>query len=272
MTLIGHVVRLLAGILQSLGSMSFRLSNLLYGSLPALLTSSQLASLTRNHYHSVYTDRFISPDEELDEHRLALLETEIFDRYKIHAGRMLVLGCGWGRETIALAQRGVSVVGIDTNYNALRAARRLAKDALVQAFFLQADFLELPYAAASFDYVLLTYNMYSAIPGTACRQALVRDLGRIMKPHGLVILSFLREHHPTSRRKVVSAFLNRALSRLPGANPTYQPGDDCQGGHFFHAFQDEEEIRRELGEAGMLILELDWAREFSVVAYRPQHP
>jgi hypothetical protein len=64
--------------------------------------------------------------------------------------------------------------------------------------------------------------------------------------------------------------MNRLLVKLPGANRAYEPGDECRNGLFFHWFQEEEEIQRELADAGTRVLELNWGREFAVVAYSLQ--
>jgi hypothetical protein len=120
---------------------------------------------------------------------------------------------------------------------------------------------------SSFDFILLSSLMYSAIPGASQRRTWLADLRPLLKPDGLAILSFAPDQFPMSRRRAVCAFLNKFTSKLPGANPTYQPGDDCLGGHFLHVFRDEEKIRTELLEAGVIIRELNWKSGFAVVAY-----
>ena len=210
-----------------------RLASFLDGFLPVIFSPGQLSARVRTHYHSPYAE--IARRATLDwkkDCRLEPMETEIFDRHHIHFGKMLVLGSGWGREAIAVAQRGVAVVGMDTDFTAVRTARELARAAGVSARFHQANFLELPYASSSFDFVLMSHNMYSAISGVSQRQAWLADLGRLLKPNGLVM--------------------------LPGTNATYQPGDDCMGGHFIHWFKDVGEIRKELEGAGVTILEINW--------------
>ena len=135
----------------------------------------------------------------------------------------------------------------------------------VPAHFHRANFLELPYAPASFDVILLLSIMYSAIPGAAQRQKWLAELGRLLTPNGLVMLSFLREPQSVSRQKVVYTRLNMMLVNLPGANMAYQPGDEWSWGHFYHAFQDEDEIRRELVGAGVMVRELHWTQGLALV-------
>ena len=271
MSMVGQCIRLLARSCEFLGSGFYRLAHFFGGFLPVLFSSEQLSSLVRNNYRSVYSNEQAQRQLAEGEQYLYLepWETEVLDRYKVHSGSMLVLGSGWGRESIAIARRGVTVVGVDANEVAMHTVQQVAQKLGVPAHFHQADFLELPYAAASFDYALLSATMYSAIPGQSRRQTFLADLGRLLKPDGLAILSFAPEQRPVSRTKTICTRLNTVLAKLPGTNPAYQPGDDCGGGHFMHTFQDEDEIRQELMGAGVSIRELNWARGYAVVAYPP---
>ena len=267
MLFIGNLLLLLARSCKTASRNFDRLASFLDGFIPVLFSPDQISARVRTHYRSTYAE--IARRADLDwkkDCRLEPIETEIFDRHHIHFGKMLVLGSGWGREAIAIAQRGVAVVGMDTDLTAVRTARELAKAAGVAARFHQANFLELPYAGSSFDFVLLSHSMYSAIPRVSQRHALLTDIGRLLKPNGLVILGFLPEQLPVSRLRRLSTRLNATLVKLPGTNHTYQPGDDCVGEHFIHWFKDVGEIRNEFEGAGVTILEINW-EGMAVVAY-----
>lgn len=239
--------------------------------MPALLPPAELSRLTREQYLPGYASKHLDaidlttlyPQEET----LDVWEREVLERHGLRAGRMLVMGAGTGRESIGIARRGISVVGIDSSFDALRIARRLAGFRGAPVRLHQGDYLALPYAAGSFDYALLSSIMYSAIPGRARRQAWLRDLARILIPGGLAILSFQPAREAPSRLHALCSRLNRVLVRLPGANRAYQPGDDCAMVHFLHTFQDEEEICAELTGGGAIIRELAWSRGYAVVAF-----
>ncbi|MGH2400060.1 MAG: class I SAM-dependent methyltransferase, partial [bacterium] len=272
MTLVGYVIRGLARWFQRVGDVFRRVANLLYGFLPALLPPAELTAGLGKYYASVYTERFVPWAEEALQDGLEAWEIEVLDRYQLRKGRMLVLGSGWGREALAIARRGVSVVGIDTNEAAVRTAQRRADAAGVPARFHRASFLNLPYRSAAWDYVLMSRSMYSATPGAKARQSLLAGLVRVLKPEGLLILSFLPEQRPVSRSKRLATSMNRRLVKLPGANPSYQVGDGCIAGHFLHAFQDEAEISGELRGAGVVVREINWPRGFAVVAAPSSRP
>ncbi len=65
----------------------------------------------------------------------------------VGARRVLDAGCGSGRLTVALAQAGADVTGIDTNAGRLAAARRRAERAGVDLTLVEADLFD-PVAAS----------------------------------------------------------------------------------------------------------------------------
>lgn len=260
------VLRLAKG-LDWVGSLFYQLSNAFHGFLPALFSPAQLQGLMNEHYGRVYTEGFFADSLGLEEGGLQLWEKEILDRYHINSGRMLVLAAGWGREAIAIAQRGVRVVGIEVNGMAARTAQQRAKTMGVPAWFLQADLLKLPTDRQWFDCVLLSQTMYSAIAGKSQRQRWLANLRQVITPNGRVILSFLPERPPASSLRTVRRRLTMMLARLPGANPGYQLGDECGSGHFLHLFQHEAEIRSELVGAGVRIQDLNMSPGFAVLTY-----
>ncbi|MGH7148504.1 MAG: class I SAM-dependent methyltransferase [Nitrospiraceae bacterium] len=267
MSVLQFLVLQLGKGLDWLGSLFYRLSNVLHGFLPALLSPPQLQGLMNEHYGHVYKEGLFADSLDFQQDGLHRWEKEILDRYHIGSGRMLVLGAGWGREAIAIAQRGVSVVGIEVNAIAARTARERAKTMGVPALFLQADLLNLPTDCGCFDCVLLSQHMYSAIAGKTQRQSWLANLRRVLTPNGRVILSFLPERPPASRLRTARRRLTMMVARLPGANHGYQMGDDCDGGHFLHWFQDEAEIRSELAGAGVRIQDLNLSPGFAILTY-----
>ena len=262
--MVGNLVLLLARSLKALANLFERLSNVANGLLPALLPPAQLTALIRENYTALYSPGVLR-SLDIDTYRLLRWETEVLNRYGISSGRILVLGSGWGREAIVLARNGLTVVGVDTNLPALRKSQQLAATLGLRVCFHQADFLQLPYALASFDYVLLGSTMYSSVPGSMRRRAWLAALCRLVRPNGLVILSFSQAESPGSRREAFCAQVNQWLVTLRGANKSYEPGDNWSQGHFLHAFQTEEEVRQELIGAGAVVLELNWTEGFAVI-------
>ena len=270
MTTLACSIHFFAKILDRVGRVFFRLGNLLESFLPALLKPLQMNTLLTRYYAGCYYDRdWMYNEGVLEEMGLEFesWEVDVCRRYGIDSGRMVVMGCGWGRESVLIAERKVDVVGLDRHAGVLNTARRLAKERKVPAQFLQADLLALPHAPKCFDFALLASTMYSAIPSLKQRQAWLRDLRRILKPEGLVIFSFHVAQTKLSRLDRLAAKLNGWLLRLPGANLDYQDGDVFQAGHFFHLFRGEDELRGELEGAGAVIRELNWIQQYAVISY-----
>ena len=234
--------------------------------LPAVLLPATLTKLIRSHYDRSYDDTYTRFSSTSQEWPLEQWEEEVLVRYNIVSGKILVLGTGIGRESIALAKRGLLVVGLDISQSALRMAAHIAHTAGVTVTFVQADFLALPTHPAHFDYILLPSIMYSSIPSRSWRQTWLRQLTSLLSPEGLAVLQFLVDSNPSTRRKRVGETFNQWLTRLPGTNRLYQPGDTCPQGHFLHAFQSGQELRQDCPGAVSCCKKLNWHRQYLVVA------
>jgi len=267
MIALGWCIRVLAQGLAWFGLLFTRMANVLWRLLPAILSPDQLSRHVRGFYDALYTPDAAPTKDEMDDDGLDTWELDVLNRYRINSGRLLAMGTGWGREALAIARRGVTVVGVDANPVAVREAHRYARQAGIPAHFHRADFAALPYANASFDYALLTATMYSAIPGIKRRRAWLSHLHRLLKPGGVLILSFDRALPPPSRTEAFLKPVIAFLQKLPGANRDYQPGDNYSAEHYMHTFKDEHEIRTELIGAGVVIRELKWAKGYAVVSF-----
>ena len=65
--------------------------------------------------------------------------------------RILDLGCGYGRNTIALARNGYSAVGLDNCGELLSIARSEAQEAGVHVHLVRADMRQMPFEEASYS-------------------------------------------------------------------------------------------------------------------------
>lgn len=265
---VGSLCHLIARALERVGLLLYRLGTAFHNLLPVLLTPRDSSALLSRYYASTYysAESLDGPNSpETLGFELESWEIEACNRYGLVCGRMLVLGCGWGREAIGIAERGGQVIGLDRHPGVLRLASRAAAERNVPARFLRGDFLALPCKPASFDTVLLSGTMYSAIPGRETRQGWLQQMRGLCKPDGLIILSFQTDSRPDGRLDRLAERLGAVLLKLPGTNPQYQKGDVCQGGHFFHLFRDETELKAEFDGAGAHLKELNWPRQYAIL-------
>lgn len=259
------MMRILAQMLRQLIRLLSRAAHALERTLPALMPAAELDRLVRVHYTARYASECDDGGAAPEPAHLTAWESRVVEQYKIETGRLLILGAGWGRESIALARRGLRVAGLDINHLALRKAGRLARSESLPAAFQQGTYLALPYRPASFDCVLLSCNMYSAIPGARPRQAWLRSALQVLKPDGKVVVSFLPCDRRLSRLRAWSNRFNQWLARLPGANHDYQAGDICYDFHYLHEFQDRQELQDEVERAGARVIEINWDLGYAVL-------
>jgi SAM-dependent methyltransferase len=272
MHLLVSLIRVVARMFNHLGSRFIQVSLFLNGILPVLLPPKEISAFVQTHYHRIY-ERDSEDERSVPlAPELSSLEHQLFHRHGVRSGRMLILGSGSGREAIALANRGLTVIGVDCNPVAVLSAHRSATLNQATAYFHVGNFLELPYAPGSFDFAYQSSSMYSSIPSSRLRQDWLRELGRVLKPGGIAMLDFMGDPPSVSRLTRLSRRLNRLLSHVPGTNPAYQPGDEWPAGHFLHSFRNEEELRREVIEAGARIRELLWVRGIITLEFPSSHP
>jgi len=102
--------------------------------------------------------------------------------------KVLDLGCGTGMLLDELARRSAFVVGIDSSPEMLELARKRRGSAAL----VLADADHLPFTDRSFDAVV-SVTLLQNMPNPA---ATVREVARVTKPGGIVIMTTLRHKHP----------------------------------------------------------------------------
>jgi SAM-dependent methyltransferase len=115
----------------------------------------------------------------------------------VEGQRILHLQCHFGRDTLILAQRGATVVGLDFSAPAIDTARALATDLGLadRARFVQADLYDACAAipdAAGFDRVFVTWGAIIWLPDIFRWAEIV---AHFLKPGGTL---YLAEAHPAA--------------------------------------------------------------------------
>jgi len=108
---------------------------------------------------------------------------QCLDLESMAGGKVLVVGCSGGIETL-----GLQALGIDINHRALRIAAELRQRAQgVTSHFLAASGCDLPFGAGGFD-CLLSDNVVEHIPPAAVPRHL-REARRVLRPGGRYIFT-----------------------------------------------------------------------------------
>ena len=140
----------------------------------------------------------------------AIEEAEL---WPVAGSRILHLQCHFGSDSLKLAQRGASVVGLDFSAPAIEAARQLAAELGLadRARFVHADLYDAPAAIperAAFDVVFVTWGAISWLPDIYRWAQIVCHF---LKPGGSL---YLAEAHP-------AAMVFDDAAMLPDGRPGY---------------------------------------------------
>jgi SAM-dependent methyltransferase len=118
--------------------------------------------------------------------------------------RLLDIGCGWGRWSLAAARLGYTPVGMDPSLETIRAARRVAEQLGIRASYLIGDARYLPFTSGAFDAVF-SYAVLQHLSKVEVRQS-VNEIARTLKEGGTCYIQL-----PNSRR--LRSLLRRALGK-----------------------------------------------------------
>jgi ubiquinone/menaquinone biosynthesis C-methylase UbiE len=106
---------------------------------------------------------------------------------KVHADqRVLDMGCGTGRFTVPMAERGAIVTGLDISPAMLGIAGRKLAERHLHADLLEGDMSDLPFPDSSFD-VVTSMLALMHIP-LDDRPAVFGEVRRVLRPGGCMLL------------------------------------------------------------------------------------
>jgi len=103
-----------------------------------------------------------------------------------HSGLSLDIACGYGRNTLFLARQGLSAVGVDRSWKALKAGREVALRENLPIAYVQADLTSFALPANTFSVVIcFKYRDRHLYP----------TIRTALRPGGLLIYeTYTREH------------------------------------------------------------------------------
>jgi SAM-dependent methyltransferase len=184
---------------------------------------------------------------------LASWEQQVIDRFIAPGTDVLVIGCGSGRDLLALAERRCRVTGVDPANVAIDRARRALdrrghSAALIEGFFGDVN------VPGCFDAV--TFLCYSFIPESGRRIASLQKAAGLLRPGGHVLVGY--EAGPRPRPVLVR--LARVVGACCGSDWRLEPGDVVstlgRTLKYQHNFQDRE-IEAEAASAGLVAVSHD---------------
>ncbi len=113
-------------------------------------------------------------------------ESALVERFFPRRDAMLIdVGCGYGRTTVPLRERGFNPIGLDVTPRMIEDAR-LTHPALRWQL---ASATDLPFRASSVDYAFFSFNGIDCISPVDRRGRALEEIHRVLRPGGCLIYS-----------------------------------------------------------------------------------
>jgi len=192
--------------------------------------------------------------DDIDE-GLSPFETRVYGQWLPRSGRILLVGCGAGRDLVALARQGHDVTGVEPSADLVEATRVHLSQRGVAGAVTHGSIESVP-LNASYDAVIFAPFCYSNVQSTAARVAVLSRVRRHLSPGGRVFVSYLTA---PSRSNAATALM-RAGAGLSSADWWPEPGDtfarhrEFRGVLYFHHAFGEGEVVKECSAAGLRAL------------------
>ena len=154
-------------------------------------------------------------------------EAKLVESFFSPGGRILDIGCGAGRTTVALAKMGFQVTAVDMLPEMVDAAAGQIADSGVDVELHVMNACELAFPTGAFDGALFSFNGFENILSHERREAAIRSVWRILRPGAHFILT-ARSGAAFPKRWlgwVWMAFRQLILRPLQLSNPNLRLGD-----------------------------------------------
>jgi SAM-dependent methyltransferase len=215
----------------------------------ALLATEEKDSERTRLYREKAIQDFTALEENVRS-GLTLLEEVLLARHPLQ-GKVLVLGCGPGRECLVLARRGCAVTGLDREPGMLARARELARAAGLEIRYVEGEAMDFRVDGGPFEAVVIFSGLYNMCLPRARRVRMLRSAREHLGPGGRVLVTFLSAYQwpgegpPPAGKHVLEAL-----------NPEHERGDLYLLNEAIHVFPRDEDVSAEASEARFETLEL----------------
>jgi SAM-dependent methyltransferase len=163
-------------------------------------------------YREPDLERFWAGGQEALDKMMELLDVRI-----VSTDTIVEIGCGVGRITRSLAERGRRVIALDVSEQMLDAAKRLNPGLDNVEWILGNGERLAPIGAASAD-VCHSFVVFQHVPDPRVTLGYVREMGRVLRPGGIAFFQVSNRpdvHEKPPLRKRLVPLLGAVLGRAP---------------------------------------------------------
>jgi SAM-dependent methyltransferase len=150
-------------------------------------------------------------------------------------GRVLDVGCGYGRVTVPLARAGYGVHGLDLSPSMIKPARAAADAEGLVVGLTVASMTNLPYAADTFDAVICLWSAFNELLEEAEQIRTIAEMWRVLNRGGFALIEG-RPYEELGRAEIASG-----ARRGPEHRIEWGPVEGILNPHYRH---DERSLLR----------------------------
>jgi 2-polyprenyl-3-methyl-5-hydroxy-6-metoxy-1,4-benzoquinol methylase len=164
--------------------------------------------------------------------------------------QVLEIGCGMGLHSLELARRGARVHAVDLTEVAVEATRARMKEFGIEGEVRCADAESLPYDNQTFDFVW----SWGVIHHSARTARIVREIARVLKPHGEVRVMVYNREGRIPRLVLLRHHLLGGGFLRHSPDETLWRWSDGYSARYYHKEQFEDLFRGFFEEASSVVL------------------
>lgn len=183
-------------------------------------------------------------------------EQQVIDRFVKPRDRVLIVGCGTGRDVLPLVRMGCEVVGVDPVPEAVIAARRVLNRERLAAQIIEGYFEDVE-VQGLFDVILFSSLCYSYFPETRRRTAVLIRARNQLSTDGRILVTYLTMW-PKFQTRMLACL--QFAARVSGSDWRPEAGDHLtpigasRAEFAYEHFFGPGEVEREAAKAGLQVI------------------
>lgn len=138
---------------------------------------AELKKITKKYYEDLDHKKSI---------KLNSVEERVFENFK-EGEKVLDVCCGFGRTSVILAEKNLSVVGVDLVLKLIQSGRKNIP-AKNKVDFIVGDASQLPFKDRIFDHVICLGRSLDILPSPSQREKTVLEIARVLKKEGSLFI------------------------------------------------------------------------------------